>query len=96
MLRQTPRTFVERARLPHERPAASVVRGVVTDLGVLEPRRRDGELTLTSVHPGVDVEQAREATGWDLRIADDLGVTAPPTARRADRAAGARSRRRTA
>ena len=34
---------------------------------------------LTSVHPGVDVDQAREATGWDLRVADELGVTPPPT-----------------
>ena len=47
MLRQTPRTFVERARLPHERPAARVS-VVVTDLGVLEPRGEERELTLTS------------------------------------------------
>jgi glutaconate CoA-transferase subunit B len=31
------------------------------------------------LHPGVDVEQAREATGWELRVADDLGETARPS-----------------
>jgi len=44
---------------------------------VLEPR--DGELTLTQVHPGVKPEQAREATGWDLRLADDIRETEPPS-----------------
>ena len=39
---------------------------VITDLGVLEPV--DGELTLTTLHPGVTVEQVREATGWELRL----------------------------
>jgi glutaconate CoA-transferase subunit B len=31
------------------------------------------------VHPGVEPEQAREATGWDLRVADDVAETEPPT-----------------
>jgi glutaconate CoA-transferase subunit B len=46
---------------------------------VLEPR--DGELTLTAVHPSSSVEAAREATGWDLRVADDVRVSDPPTTR---------------
>ena len=46
---------------------------VITDLGVLEPR--EGELTLTALHPGATVEEARENTGWDLRVADDLTTT---------------------
>ena len=29
---------------------------------------------------GKTVEQAKAATGWDLRVADDLAVTAPPSA----------------
>jgi glutaconate CoA-transferase subunit B len=37
------------------------------------------ELTLTALHPGVTLEQAREATGWDLKVADDLETTEPPT-----------------
>ena len=51
---------------------------VITDLGVLEPR--GGELTLTATHPGVTADEVREATGWDLRVADRLTTTAEPTA----------------
>ena len=41
--------------------------------------RRDGELTLVAVHPGVAVEDAVAATGWKLRVADDVRETEPPT-----------------
>jgi glutaconate CoA-transferase subunit B len=40
----------------------------------------DGELTLTTLHPEVTVEQVREATGWELKVADNLMVSEPPTA----------------
>jgi glutaconate CoA-transferase, subunit B len=53
---------------------------VITDLGILRPDPMSKELTLTSVHPGVTVEQVRDATGWELAVADDLDETAPPTA----------------
>lgn len=53
---------------------------VVTDLGLLEPDPESKELVLTQVHEGVTAEAAQEATGWDLRVADDLRVTEPPTA----------------
>jgi glutaconate CoA-transferase subunit B len=75
ILKQSPRTFVE--RLDFRTSAGDCVRVVVTDHGVLEPR--DGELTLTQVHPGVGADEARAATGWDLRIADDLRETRPPS-----------------
>jgi glutaconate CoA-transferase subunit B len=75
MLRQTPRAFVE--RLDFKTSVGDRVRVVVTDLGILEPR--DGELTLTHVHSGIKPEQAHEATGWDLRIAEDVAETEPPT-----------------
>jgi acyl CoA:acetate/3-ketoacid CoA transferase beta subunit len=52
---------------------------VITDLGVLRPRAEDGELELTAVHPGVDVDEVRAATGWPLRVREPLQVTAPPT-----------------
>ena len=51
---------------------------VITDLGILKPDPETKELTLTDLHPGTSVEQAREATGWDLRVADDPGTTDPP------------------
>jgi glutaconate CoA-transferase subunit B len=48
---------------------------VVTDLGVLTPEAPDPtqprELTLTQLHPGVEIDQVRDATGWNLRVADD-------------------------
>jgi glutaconate CoA-transferase subunit B len=77
MLRQSPRTFVQ--KLDFRTSAGDRVTVVVTDLGVLEPDPADRELVLTRVHPGVDVEQVREATGWELRVADALGETEPPT-----------------
>lgn len=52
---------------------------VVTDLGVLEPDPASCELTLTRVHPGVEVDQVRDHTGWDLAVAADVGRTDPPT-----------------
>uniref|UniRef100_UPI0038B828CF CoA-transferase subunit beta n=1 Tax=Catenuloplanes japonicus TaxID=33876 RepID=UPI0038B828CF len=52
---------------------------VVTDLGVLAPDPETCELTLTHLHPGVTRDQARAATGWELRIATDLTTTEPPS-----------------
>jgi glutaconate CoA-transferase subunit B len=75
MLRHSSRAFVE--RLDFVSSVGDRVSNVVTDLGILEPR--DRELTLTRVHPGVSAEEARAATGWDLRVADDLTETEPPT-----------------
>lgn len=51
---------------------------VVTDLGLMEPDE-NGELILTAVHPGIDPEQARQNTGWDLRTAPKVRTTTPPT-----------------
>jgi glutaconate CoA-transferase, subunit B len=80
VLRQTRRSFVPRVDF-----VTSVARGdvrVITDLGVLE--LRDGELELTAVHPGVRSADARDATGWDLCVADDVATTDPPTAEELD------------
>jgi glutaconate CoA-transferase, subunit B len=53
---------------------------VITDLGILQPDPRTRELTLVAVHPGVSVDDVREATGWDLRVAAETHTTPPPTA----------------
>jgi glutaconate CoA-transferase, subunit B len=76
MLRQSPRTFVE--KLDFKTSVGDRVRVVVTDLGILEPDG-EGELSLTRVHPGVDAEQARAAAGWELRIVEDVSETEAPT-----------------
>jgi glutaconate CoA-transferase, subunit B len=53
---------------------------VITDLGLLEPDPETKELTLTALHPGVEIDQAREATGWDLAVVDSPARTEDPTA----------------
>ncbi|SDM24540.1 CoA-transferase subunit beta [Allokutzneria albata] len=76
VLRHSTRAFVEKLSF-----VTSVVKGprvVLTDLGVLRPDET-GELVLVAVHPNVAVEQAKAATGWDLRVAADVTVTEPPT-----------------
>jgi glutaconate CoA-transferase, subunit B len=92
IVRQSRRAFVERVEFvtsvgfgsgPGDR-ARLGLRGrgpvkVVTDLGVLEPDPATCELTLTQIHPGVEPDRARAGTGWPLRVAADLAVTAPPT-----------------
>ncbi len=52
---------------------------VITDLGILRPDPVSRELTLVALHPGASAEGAREATGWELRVAEDLDTTEPPT-----------------
>jgi glutaconate CoA-transferase subunit B len=75
MLKQSTRTSVE--RLDFRTSVGDNVRVVVTDHGILEPR--DGELTLTHLHPGVTADEARAATGWELKVAGDVAETVPPT-----------------
>ena len=65
-----------------ERTASGVCgsgpQAVVTDLGILQPDS-NGELVLTALHPGIEVEQVRLNTGWDLKIAKTLEATQPLT-----------------
>ncbi|GAA1296072.1 CoA-transferase subunit beta [Saccharothrix xinjiangensis] len=92
VVRQSRRSFVDRVdfvtsfghgRGPGEREALGLPgRGptlVVTDLGELRPDPVTRELVLTAVHPGVEVEQVRAATGWDLAVSPDLVVNPAPT-----------------
>jgi glutaconate CoA-transferase subunit B len=54
---------------------------VITDLGILRPSPEDGELELVAVHPGVELDQVREATGWPLRVREPVTTTEPVTER---------------
>ena len=49
---------------------------VITDLGVLEPDPETCELTLTALHEGVTVDEARR-DGWELRVSDARATPAP-------------------
>jgi glutaconate CoA-transferase subunit B len=89
VLQQSRRSFV--AELPFVTTVGHQVRGatrkelgltgrgptkVITNLGILEPQ--DGELILTTIHPGVEVSEVVEATSWDLTISKNLQFTAAP------------------
>jgi len=93
ILKQDTRTFVDRLDFlttpgyltGGESRARSGAKGagptrVITDLGVLEPDPHTKELTLVQLHPGIEVERVRAATGWQLSVAKDLRKTPVPTA----------------
>jgi glutaconate CoA-transferase subunit B len=85
---QTKRSFVEAidfvtspGHLSGGRPKEWQGQGptvLVTGLGVYG-FDETGEMTLESLHPGVTLEKVRESTGWDLKVADDLRETEPPS-----------------
>jgi len=52
---------------------------VITDLGLMKPDPETCELTLVAVHPGVTVDQVLQATGWPLKIVDEVATSNPPT-----------------
>jgi len=90
MLRQSKRTFVDSVdfmssvgfgrdgsgRDGHPGKGPTVV---ITDLGVLEPDPATHELTLVATHPGIEVSEVLDSTGWDLAVADHMTVTEEPT-----------------
>jgi glutaconate CoA-transferase, subunit B len=92
LVRQSTRTFVDRVDFitsvgygdgPGARQRLGL-RGdgpvlVVTDLGIMAPDPDSRELTLTHLHPGVEVDEVRASTGWDLTVAPDLARTTLPT-----------------
>ncbi|MET7278222.1 CoA-transferase [Kribbella sp. NPDC005582] len=94
IVKQSLRTFVERVDFitsvgfgPTGRERQAPGAGptlVITDHGVLEPDPQTNELTLTRLHPSVTVEQARAATGWELKVADSIEIVPPPTAHELD------------
>ncbi|MFI1766864.1 CoA-transferase subunit beta [Streptomyces sp. NPDC020800] len=53
---------------------------VVSDLGVFDFATPDRSMRLASLHPGVGVEQVREATGFALAEPEEVPCTREPTA----------------
>jgi glutaconate CoA-transferase subunit B len=94
VIRQSLRTFVDKLDFvtsvgylggPGDRQRCGLTGAgpslVITDLGLLRPHPESLVLELTHLHPGVTVDQARAATGWDLAISPELSSTDPPTPR---------------
>ena len=92
IVKQSKRTFVEKldfvtssgytGRGNGTRSGLAAGRGattVITDLGILQSEPATHELVLTALHPGVSVDDARAASGWKLREAAQLDVTAAPS-----------------
>lgn len=52
---------------------------IITTLCVLRFPGQGGEAELASVHPGHTVDEVRAETGWELKLADPVGETAPPS-----------------
>jgi glutaconate CoA-transferase subunit A len=92
LTRHSPLTLVENvhrlsaARLltdPEARRAAGLRPGataLITNLGVFGYPPMRGELVLQSLHPGVSLDQLRDATGFEPAVAEDLTVTEEPPA----------------
>jgi glutaconate CoA-transferase, subunit B len=93
MLRHSPRAFVERLDFVTSLGRGGDAFTVITDLGVLRPGG-DGELELTAVHAGVELEQVQAATGWPLRVREPLQGTEPATARELEELRSLRTRDR--
>ncbi|MFE0536640.1 CoA-transferase subunit beta [Streptomyces nigra] len=84
--RHSRRVFVERVDMVcgvgNDRAAGAryhCLRRVVSDLGVFDFGTPDRTMRLVAVHPGVTVEQVREATSFELAVADEVAVTRAPT-----------------
>jgi len=66
--------FRKRAGLPRGGPSAVITTKAVLRFG------EDGEAYLHSHHPDVAIDNVIAATGWKLRVPQDVGETRPPTA----------------
>src|SRR5207249_2541230 len=52
---------------------------VITDLAVMGYHEETRRMQLLSLHPGVTLARAREATGFELGVREPLETTEPPT-----------------
>jgi glutaconate CoA-transferase, subunit B len=52
---------------------------VITSTGIFAFDPQTKEMVLISHHPGTSVEQIKNATGWPLRVAEDVRETTPPS-----------------
>src|SRR5918912_2638908 len=85
IMRQAKRSFVERLDFrtspghsgdpEHDRArgwSGSGPTSVVTDLGTYGFDEATGEMTLLTLHPGVEIEQVRASMGWEPRVASEV------------------------
>jgi acyl CoA:acetate/3-ketoacid CoA transferase beta subunit len=80
----SPRVFVERVDMVsgvgYDRGVGTVdVRGVVTNLCVLDFETPDRSTRVRSLHPGITADHVQEQTGFDVAIPDDCPNSRLPT-----------------
>lgn len=63
----------QRVGLPRGGPAAAITTKAVLRFG------EDGEAYLSSLHPGIEVDDVLSNTGWKLRVAADVEQTPEPS-----------------
>jgi glutaconate CoA-transferase subunit B len=94
VMTQTPRSFVERVDFvtsfghgeggDHRLRLGLTTQGptmVITDLCIMRPDPKSKELTVVSLHPGVERSHVVEHTEWQPRFAPNLKETPPPSTR---------------
>lgn len=60
------------------------LRKIVTNLCVMDFGGDDNAIRVTSLHPGVSLEEVRDNTGFELQVVDGLGETPAPTSEQLD------------
>jgi glutaconate CoA-transferase subunit B len=53
---------------------------VITDKAIFDFGNSEHEMQLTTLHPGVTLDQVRESIGWQIRVAPTLAESEPPSA----------------
>ena len=65
------------------REKAGLLRGgpsaIITNKCIFRFHPETKEIMLTNLHPGVSVEEVVNEISWDLKLADNIEMTAPPT-----------------
>ncbi len=67
------------ARLPEPSRRYHDIRRIVTDLGAYDFETDDGTLRVRSLHPSVTLEQAQEASAFELTVTGDIPESRHPT-----------------
>jgi glutaconate CoA-transferase subunit B len=97
IMRQSKRTFVEKIDFmtsfghgeggDHRARLGLKTKGptrLITDLCVFEPDPVTREMTVVSIHPGIEKAQIDANTGWKVRFADTIVETPVPSAHELD------------
>lgn len=93
MDRHSPRRFVEKVDFittpgyldgPGSREEWGLFEGtgpsrVITDLCLFDFDPKTKVMRLSQTHPGISIDDVKKATGFEIKIADEVGVNEPPT-----------------